>query len=220
MSTERQWRIYDYWYKPHEDNRFQCMAYCGELTARSQELAIIRDGFENAVRRRDLLERARLCRYHHENLLFRIYCVRERVWDVLAALTEVPREKSGKRTFRRKVLSVLRERFPTVEAPLNELMILIVEDVRIRNVATHESFLLLGLARGEEIEEFYDVVDLLMAMSPDDSPGDETHKVVKEALSKYVRGQRTHIGEIITTISDFVKEVRAWAENDYLVKRP
>ena len=75
----------------------------GEIISLRNQLGTIMDQLSLALRRTDVDDVVHLCQFHHENYLFRIYSLRERAWDVLAALVEVPRKNTGNESFRNSV---------------------------------------------------------------------------------------------------------------------
>lgn len=203
MSQSQHQTITIYWYDPDhtkknpKDWAFACR---GELSALMNEFALIRDSLYSTSRKRDLQERVRLCRYHHENYLLRTYSLRERVWDILAILTKEVRKSTGTKSFRNQVLAVLQKDFPQVTTAFDKLMALVERDIESRNIATHRTFLLLGLLWGGQV---FDVDDLVIQIDPSEPKDAEILRLVRDAFRRYTREQCAHIQEIIEAIMDF-----------------
>jgi hypothetical protein len=155
-----------------------------------------------SLRQKELADVARLCLYHYENLLFRMYSLRERAWDVQAALVDVPRERTGKQGFRLTVLTRTKAVYPELEIPFTRLQALIEGDMRTRNTATHETFLMLGLTN-ENFSNLWEVDSVLESYDPESKDGLEIRKLVRRLLRQFVTEKEKHAGEVNDVATEY-----------------
>jgi hypothetical protein len=216
MPLGDSWTVSIAYYEPGQDGADLANACCGELLRLRSELQMTSDGLLAAVRRRELTERVERCRYHVVNFLARVYAVRERAWDVAAALTDTKRPRTLNKDFTREVQSALEEKHPTVATAFSNLNRTIDSDVKLRNVATHRTFVWLSLVRMRmgEVEEVDDLYDILMNVDPDDPGYASDLRKMGKALSDYVREERRHIQEVTSAVLDFVGVVDVALQSD------
>ncbi len=171
---------------------------CDQLGTTIEQLSL-------ALRRKRIDDAVHLCQFHHENAIFRIYALRERAWDVLAALADVNRRSTGNKTFRESVLSKIEGAYPGLNDTFSNLLRLIDSDVRTRNVATHETFLFLGLTFGDDFQNTYEIAGVLTWHDPKSEEGPRIQKMVRKALREFVAEDKKHIQEIVSLAFDFVR---------------
>ncbi len=144
---------------------------CGaEIILLCEQLFIISEQMTNSLRKKETEDIISLCHFHHENLLLRLYALRERVWDVMAALADVPRKATGNNQFRSSVLSRIKTNYPNIETAFSSLLSLIEPDMEWRNVATHETILILGLM-GDNSANVWELELLLDSFDPQSEDG-------------------------------------------------
>lgn len=78
---------------------------CGEIVALCEQLGLATQHLASAASRKEITDAIRLCEYYYEDAIMRIYSLRERAWDALAALVNVPRKNTGDERFRKRVLA-------------------------------------------------------------------------------------------------------------------
>lgn len=103
-----------YWYELGGQPSEGVYASVGEISLLRSELALIRDELSLSSRRKEAETAARLCKYHYENFLSRLYVIRERIWDALTALVDVKRRNTGDKKFRDSVLSLVKQNYPEI----------------------------------------------------------------------------------------------------------
>lgn len=180
----------------------RCLA---EITLLGEQLTIISHQLSKALAQKEIEDVGRLCHFHYENLLFRIYALRERAWDVLAALTDIPRRTTGNDKFRADVLSRVKAAHPELSNAFTAVLNLIDSDVEFRNVATHKTILMLGLMR-EETQDIWEFDSVLLDFDPRSEDGIKMRKLAWRSLREFVVQQRQHIQEIFDTAFEFSKE--------------
>lgn len=173
-----------------------------EIISLGEQLSIISEQLSKALKQKEIDDVVRLCHFHYENLLFRIYALRERAWDVLAALTDIPRRITGNDKFRADVLSRIKAAYPELIKAFLTVLNLIDSDVEFRNVATHKTILMLGLMR-DDIQDIWEFDSVLMAYDPRSEDGIRMQKLVRRSLREFVLQQRQHIQEIFDAALEF-----------------
>jgi len=180
-----------------------------EIIALCKQLDLVIDRLTLVLEQDDIDEAVDLCHFHYEDFLFRAYSLRERAWDVLAALAKVPRKQTNNESFRNSVLPEIESAFPKVYKAFSELVRMIDVNVSIRNVATHETFLFLGLTSGDDFQNIYEIKEVLTQYDPAIENGRKVQTMVRNALQDFITEQSRHIQEINGKAFDFVKYCHA-----------
>jgi hypothetical protein len=176
-----------------------------EIILLSEQLAIIGEQLSKALTQKEIEDVVRLCHFHYENLLFRIYALRERAWDVLAALTDTQRRTTGNERFRADVLSKVQATDSGLSNAFHSILNLIDTDVRLRNVATHKTILALGLMR-EGVQDIWEFDSVLWAVDPRTKDGIRIRELVRRSLREFVGQQRQHIQNLFDAAVAFSRE--------------
>jgi hypothetical protein len=198
---------YDPNYEPEKKPKRIAERYVAEVILLCNQLGIVADQLSLALRRKDIDDVVNLCQFHHENCLFRVYALDERAWEALKALTGVKqREKEKKIDFLDRVLFELKVAYPEVHKVFSKLRDLIALDRENRNVATHRTFLFLGLSFGDDYHPpFFEIDSVLLSYDPHSEDGRRTQQMVREALAKFVAEEKKHIQEIISVALDLTR---------------
>ena len=146
---------------------------------------MISEQLGKTLKQKEIDDVVRLCHFHYENLLFRIYALRERAWDVLAVLTDIPRRTTGNDKFRAEVLSRVEAAYPELSKAFLTVLNLIDSDIEFRNVATHKTILVLGLMR-DDIQDIWEFDSVLWAYAPRSEDGIRMQKLVRRSLRAFV----------------------------------
>jgi len=101
-------------------------------------------------------------------------------------------------------LSRAKANYPNLEEAFSSLQSLIEPDIESRNVATHETFLILGLMR-DDFSEVWEVDDVPYSHDPQSEDGLRIQKMVRKTLRKFVTEDKKHIQEIADAASKFYR---------------
>lgn len=178
---------------------------CAEIMALGEQLNIISGLLNKALRQKEIEDVVRLCHLHYEDLLFRLYALRERAWDVLAALTGTPRKATGNDRFRAEVLSKIKTAYPELEHTFRAILDFIDADIKLRNVATHKTFLIIGLT-GEGASDIWEFDAMLLTFDPESEAGVRMQKAVRKSLKEFVAQQIQHTQKVSDLICEFSKQ--------------
>lgn len=176
-----------------------------EIISLGEQLSMISEQLGKTLKQKEIDDVVRLCHFHYENLLFRIYALRERAWDVLAVLTDIPRRTTGNDKFRAEVLSRIKAAYPELSKAFLTVLNLIDSDIEFRNVATHKTILVLGLMR-DDIQDIWEFDSVLWAYDPRSEDGIRMQKLVRRSLRAFVLQQRQHIQEVFDAALEFSKQ--------------
>ncbi len=135
------------------------------------------------------------CQFHHENLLFRKYAVRERIWDIVEFLSNAQRRGNIK-NFLSLVQSRLDNDYPEVGYAFQMVQKIIDHDVNLRNIATHEGFFCLA---------FFDPSGEAMS----DGKTYDHRRIVKNALGEFIWNDIHHAENFVSLSLKFVEKVHA-----------
>lgn len=149
---------------------------CGKITASCRYLKM-------ATKRKDTFDCMQLAEYHYENALMRMYSLRERIWDTIAAINEMPRPNTGNGEFRKSARSKLANNHPDVMKAFQAFYQRIEMDMKNRNTATHETDLHFALDFGGEFREVREVITWADPAGPE---GKHIESTVREALVHFV----------------------------------
>ena len=76
-------------------------------------------------------------------------------------------------------------------------------DVRMRNVATHETFLFLGFAFGSDFKDIYEIDSVLTWEDPSSEEGARIKKMIRDGLRRFVDREQEKIGQFISAAFSF-----------------
>lgn len=175
----------------------------GEIVSLCSQLDFIAKQMAGSLRRKDIGDMTRECLFHHENYLFRVYALRERAWDILAALSDRERQPTERKAFRETVFSVLKKTYPDLYKSFSSLYTLIEADIELRNVATHRTFLFFGLASKEDLSDFQEIESMLDWFDSESKAGIEIQKTLRLAIRKFVTRETNRIQEITKSAFEF-----------------
>lgn len=170
---------------------------CGEIIAICEEVRLAIHNFAIAARQGDVTDATRLCKYYYEDAVVRIYSLRERAWDFLAALVKVPRKKTGDKQFRQNVLGRLERNHPELGKSFNALLAMIKNELQNRNISTHQTLLFFGVTFSDDLSATYEVDSVLMWHDPESVAGKELQTAVKKGIEKFVSQETKQFREII-----------------------
>jgi hypothetical protein len=156
---------------------------CGEIVALCEQLRLGIQHIASAARRKEITVAIRLCEYYYEDAITRIYSLRERAWDVLAALVNVPRKTTGNKKFRKSVLARLGADYPELKKSFEKLLTIIDTDLKNRNITTHQTLLFLGVTLTHDCRDTYDI-DFVLNWRDPESPAEE---LIQEESPEQVR---------------------------------
>jgi len=171
-----------------------------------EQLGIVLDQMKACVRRKGAADVLRLCQYEYENLLFRVYVLRERAWDILAATVGVKRGKTGDPGFRKALLSSATANHPKLTQAFNELLSLIERDVRFRNTATHQTILQLGFIFDNDRGRIFEADSVLMWHDLASKAARDTGHMVKRTVTDFVTRTTARIQGIINAALQLARE--------------
>lgn len=178
---------------------------CAEIVMLCSQLLAIGELLDRALIQREIEDVVSLCHLHYENLLFRIYALRERAWDALAALTAIPRRSTSYDKFRNDVLSSVQATYPDLVRAFHGILSQIDSDVKLRNVATHKTILMLGLTRNDS-QDIWEFDSVLSTFDPDSEESRRLQKSVRKSLRAFVTEEKQHIRDIHDLALEFAKQ--------------
>lgn len=189
--------------KYEKENPKQLAKRChGEMSALCEKLALTTSNLVTAPSNEDVSDGLSLCEYYYEYGIVKIYSLRERAWDTLAVLVNVPRVSTSKKHFRQNVLDKLKGEFPELKKSFEKFLAIIDTDWEYRNVATHETLLFLSVQFPNE-GDIYEADSVIMWHDPDSSGGKEIQAMLKGALERFVKRTSKHFQEVIEHASQF-----------------
>jgi hypothetical protein len=196
MANDEALRVDVYWYQPDDKSDGRARASLRDIHRIINELTLIRDELSQIYNKEDAEEATAFCRFHYDNFLFRVYMLRDRIWDILATLANMKREGIRKASFRMNVLSEIRRCYNEIFNMFSLFDELVRSDVDRRNVATHGAFLHLGMSVGTDGP--YDIIDeILLNYDTDEEHGSKIHKGVKIALCDFSEKKAKYIQAIV-----------------------
>lgn len=169
-----------------ENPRELAQRSCGDIVALCEQLRLATQHLASAAKRKEITDAIRLCEYYYEDAIARIYSLRERVWDALAALAKVSRKKTGDDQFRRDVLARLEANYPELRKSFEKLLTTIDADLKNRNVTTHQTLLFLGITLTPDFHDTYEIDSVLMWRDPESPAGKEIQAMIRKALHRFV----------------------------------
>ncbi len=201
--------------KPKEKAK-RCTA---ELVALCEQLGIVVGQMQGTVRRSEPDDLLRLCRFHYENFLHRLYALQERCWDILTSISGEKRERGTRPDELRAVVrDSVQTTHPKLYKAFNNLYSLSKGDRKFRNTATHQTILYLGIQFPGKGTGIYEADSVLYWYDPKSKAGIATKKVVTKATRQFVAHHIKRIQGIVRAALLFADEchsvidVKTWKE--------
>lgn len=191
---------------PENEPRRIAQRCSAEIISLGNQLNTVSQQLTAGLRRRDINDVVDSTAFNYENFLFRVYSLRERVWDVLAALATVDRSRTGDKKFRELVLATISNTYPELYKAVLNLQTLIASDLELRNVGTHQTFLILGITYDGDSNDLYDLDSAIQSFDPKSKVGKFRGSEIRKALGQFTREQRSHIEEIQRAAFDVVHQ--------------
>jgi hypothetical protein len=187
--------------KPHE----LAQRCCGEIIARCEQLVLATQHLASAARQSDVTDATRGCEQHYEVAITRMYVIRERIWDVLAALCDVKRKNIGDERFRKAVFDRLEKNHPELKRLFDHLLREIDVPLEYRNVATHQTLLFLGITLGDDFRDTYEIDSVLSWRDPDSPEGKQIQAKVRKALKTFAAREGHRFRQIADQVFEVVR---------------
>ncbi len=150
-----------YWYETNPNTK--TAEYWGQLVGSVHRLKFIAEELESLYNKQDINTTLNHLEYHIENYLVRIYELRDRLFSLVTAITGDKKTVDNLRHLDKRpdALIALQAKDKKITQLLDELLVILDEDVHLRNFHTHNLFLKLGFWDGYDI---YDPQDALIDM--------------------------------------------------------
>jgi len=149
----------------------------------------------------------RLCKFHHENFLYRVYALQERCWDVLTAISgEKWEEGTRPYDFRAVVRATVQTTHPQLHRAFNNLYSLSKGDRKLRNTATHQTILYFGIQFPTKDPGIYEAHSVLDWYDPESGAGIAARNTVRKAARQFVAHHIRRIREIVKAGHLFAEE--------------
>jgi hypothetical protein len=177
------------------------MRCAGEILAICEQLGVIADQLSLATEAQDVGDAARLCQLNHEDFIFRVYALFERGWDCLEMLLD--KSRCALREDKKAGLEQVRCTYPELYEAAMKLHSIVDLDVRMRNVATHETFLFLGLVLDSNYADVYEIDTVFTWADPRSEEGVRIEEMVRDALRRFAHRKQEQIGEFISAAHAF-----------------
>ena len=190
-----------YWYETKDDKN-----YWGQIVASLHRLAFIREELEVVSRIRDIDLALERLAYHMENYLIRTYELRERVvkqLEVLAGYKEGDLSKLKSPKKRKDVLSKLSHLDRNIVDQCLQLLSILDDDMKLRNMNTHDTYLGLGLSTGYDI---YDPHDALIDVQDQESEYKKLRKILRKEITLKAQSYEEKITKIIDLTYELIKQ--------------
>ena len=168
-------------------------------------LVFVREQFNTINEVSDISEALHSLEYHMENYLMRIYELRERAAKLLKAFSGKGHigNLKGKETRKDEVERILPNN-PEISSQYLDLLLILDEDIALRNENTHNTFLSLGYSNGYDI---YDPHDVLVELQSQSSEYNEFVQQLKEAIDKTIHCYENKINQIIELTEGLLEEM-------------
>jgi hypothetical protein len=159
----------------------------GQLAGSTHRLRVVADQLETLASKRNIDLALTELAYHLENYFVRIYELRERALGFLIAVTKDSKNVKALKSHdgRQKAIIILQEHVPTLLPPLEALLMLLDEEINIRNTHTHEQFLNVVLDTGYDI---FDPQDALLDL--------QKNATARKRLERFLRKEMRRIAQV------------------------
>ncbi|GAB4566230.1 MAG: hypothetical protein Kow0047_17450 [Anaerolineae bacterium] len=193
--------VVGYYESANDPPRFRATRCTAEVIAICEQLRIIADKLSIAPEARDIRDATHLCQLYYEDFIFRVYALFERGWDILEMLLDKPR--GTLRKDKKAGLEQMRHLYPELYEAAMKLHGIVDLGVRMRNAATHETFLVLLLAFDSDYSDLYEIDSVFTWADPCSEKGMRIEEMVRKALRCFACWQRAQINEFILAAHAF-----------------
>lgn len=189
------------------DPTTEIVEYHGELTISINRLMYITEELESLHSQQDITVILNHLEYHIENYLVRIYELRERVFNLLIAITGDKKTVDKLRHLdqRPNALITLQQKEKTIVQLIKQLLLILDEDIEMRNHQTHRIFLKLGFWDGYDI---YNPEDVLVDMQRDPEAKRNFEKILFSAVDSAIKSYQTKVDNITQLTLALLKETK------------
>ncbi len=192
-----------YWYEsPHWEEHAQ---YWGQLCGSIHRIVFVGEEFNTINKVIDIGEALERLKYHMENYLVRIYELRERAAKLVRAFSgkgDIGKLK-GKKTREDEVERILPNN-PEITRQYLDLLLLLDDDIDLRNQNTHDTFLSLGYCNEYDIFNPHDVLVELQAQSAE---YEEFVQQLRSAIDQTIHHYDEKIKQIIQLTEGLLKQM-------------
>lgn len=204
-------------HKPYSPDPKLAIAECiEEVETICKHIHLVDRHFGEILLLEDLSEMAFLCQFHFENYIFRVYAIRERLWDILARLAGIHKGKSSEKVFKEKVQSSLEMNFPGLAGEYSEFVSHFRAEVEMRNYITHEGFVRPAIVLASLVDNFDNIKALAEYVKSDVQDIDKwklaSPEDVRGAIETFVAGEKNHIRRIIKETTSFLASCKTASE--------
>jgi len=196
--------LHFFWYE--EATPEEHAKHWAQLCVCTHRLVFIREELEAVNEIGDIDQALERLAYHMENHLVRIYELRERAAKLLKVFARHDgeiRELKGRKT-RRQALNKMALISQHVQDQYLGLLSMLDDDIDLRNLNTHETFLSLGYSTGYDI---YDPHDALVDLHGDELALKDFQKKLREEIGRTVEHYVAKIGCIQDHAMELLKEM-------------
>jgi hypothetical protein len=184
-----------YWYEinPGEDAGH----YWGQLAGSMHRLHVIADELDQITEGTDISLALTRLAYHIENYHMRVYELRERLVSLIMSIANCSKSTAGKLkkpTERARAIATLRQSIPNLTQSLSRLLILLDNDIDLRNQHTHDTFWRLGLFTGNDI---YDPDDALLDLTEQSEAKAELEAVLRGEIERLIEKYKNKINVVL-----------------------
>jgi hypothetical protein len=169
---------------------------CGEIVALWQQLELTTGLLEAAAKRSDVMEAVRLVEYYYEDAMARVFNLRERIWDCLAVIVDIPRPDHWTERLRERVRRALEADYPIIKQAFDTFLAMADVELHYRRLATHERLFFLGISFDQDHDAFYEIDGVLLSHAPESSEGKEIRVMTIKALRSFARQKAQEIDSI------------------------
>ena len=207
-STDDPWILEVFWYEPSGDKTERLFDCCGELIGSTSKLLFVCRELEAILDMKRLEGAFEQLDYHLENYLGRIYSLRDRLLTALHLFTG---EKTDDLRHPDRRLDASKRLAMLAPNPIKlflELHSLIDDDIRMRNMDTHNAFFHVWLYSGND---FWEPTHVLIEAEGHGMYSDIERRL-RALLEKFVRSYCDRIHRVIERTEHFVKELKTLAK--------
>jgi hypothetical protein len=176
-----------YWYEIKDGE--EASTWWGQLAGSTHRMQVVVDGLDSTCNESDISVALTRLEYHVENYFIRAYELRERVLGLLSELTGQKKTVDELRHPARRqdaFASLQPSASPLIES-VTQILSFLDDDIGLRNMHTHRTFLSLGLSTGYDV---YDPHDALLDLERDHEARrrfeELLHNEVKRVAEQYM----------------------------------
>lgn len=169
---------------------------CGEIVTLWQQLGLATSLLEAAAKRSDVMEAVRQVEYYYEDAVVRVFNLRERIWDCLAVIVDIPRPAHWRNIDRDRVENAVKADYPLIKQAFATFLAMADVELDHRRLATHERLFFLGISFDQDRSAFSEIGGVLLSHDPESSEGKEIQVMTRKALRSFARQKAQEIGSI------------------------